>query len=106
MPIKLNERNAKLLQESKEQQLIASQSNNALSSRIDELHAELSDRLKSLKALERELQLTKSTVDMLSDEKNALIESLEVQKQESIVSLPGLENMDESWVNVYDILCS
>ena len=101
----MNERVATLLRESKEQQLTASQSNNELSSRIDELHAESCDRLRKLNAVKSELELTKTTVAILSDEKNALIESLDVQKQDN-VSLPGLENMDESWVNVYDILCS
>jgi len=101
----LNERIAKLLQESQEQHMIASQSINKYCSRIDELQSESSDRLKKLKVVETELQLTKTTVAILSDEKNALIESLDVQKQDN-VSLPGLENMDESWVNVYDILCS
>ncbi len=85
--------------------MIASQSINKYCSRIDELQSESSDRLKKLKVVETELQLTKTTVAILSDEKNALIESLDVQKQDN-VSLPGLENMDESWVNVYDILCS
>ena len=60
---------------------------------------------RKLNAVKSELELTKTTVAILSDEKNALIESLDVQKQDN-VSLPGLENMDESWVNVYDILCS
>lgn len=85
--------------------MIASQSINKYCTRIDELQSESSDRLKKLKVVETELQLTKTTVAILSDEKNALIESLDVQKQDN-VSLPGLENMDESWVNVYDILCS
>lgn len=85
--------------------MIASQSINKYCSRINELESESSDRLKKLKVVETELQLTKTTVAILSDEKNALIESLDVQKQDN-VSLPGLENMDESWVNVYDILCS
>ena len=58
-----------------------------------------------LSAAQAELKTAKANVAILSEEKSALIESLDLQKQDN-VSLPGLENMDESWVNVYDIICS
>ena len=102
---KSQERLEKLQSEAEEQQRIASQSNTALASKIDEARAESNDLHKRLKAAENELQLGRKTVAILKEEKDALIDSLDVQKLDN-VSLPGLENMDESWVNVYDIVCS
>ena len=67
--------------------------------------AESNDRLSQLRIVEAELKTAETNVAILSEEKSALIESLDLQKQDN-VSLPGLENMDESWVNVYDIICS
>lgn len=78
---------------------------NAVRAELSAEKAESSDRLSQLRIVEAELKTAKTNVAILSEEKSALIESLDLQKQDN-VSLPGLENMDESWVNVYDIICS